>query len=43
MATTGHAKIVSITQVAIVTKSENSSNALRADGGRAETTTSMRM
>src|SRR5580692_10563447 len=43
MVMTGHAKIASATHVAIVTRSEKSSNAARARGGNNETTTSMRI
>src|SRR5215469_5076066 len=40
---TGQAKIASARQVAIVTRSEKMSNALRARGGNSEITTSMRI
>src|SRR6516165_8055169 len=43
MVMTGQAKIASARQVAIVTRSEKISNALRARGGSSEITTSMRM
>ncbi len=40
---TGQANTATATQVAIVTRSDNTSKALRARGGNSEMTTSMRM